>query len=73
MNKRIAAAVLWFFACWTAGSFLTYTVGISPLIGPIIGAAAAGLVALDPRGIIWARPAEAARAATSRTSAPDPA
>jgi hypothetical protein len=32
-------------------------VGISPMLGPIVGAAAAMLIAGDPRGIIWPRKA----------------
>jgi hypothetical protein len=73
MNKRIAAAVLWFLACWTAGSFLTYTVDISPLVGPIVGLAAAGLFAGDPRRIIWVRQPETAQAPSHSTTTADPA
>jgi hypothetical protein len=29
--------------------------GVSPLLGPILGAAAAGLIVGDPRRIIWTR------------------
>jgi len=71
MHKRIAAAVLWFLACWTAGSFFSYTLGLDPLVGPIVGIAAAGLFAGDPRRIIWVRSSVPATA--PRTSAPDPA
>ena len=59
MTKRVAAAFLWFYTGWYAGAFLAEIFGVSPVIGPIIGVAAAGLVVLDPRRIIWTvRPAE---------------
>jgi hypothetical protein len=35
-------------------------VGINPVVGPILGVAAAGLVVVDPRRMFWARPVEAA-------------
>ena len=34
-------------------------VGINPAFGPILGAAAAGFVVVDPRRMFWARPAPA--------------
>jgi hypothetical protein len=51
--KRILAAVLWFYAGWYAGATIAYFLGISEVLGPILGTAAAGLIAGDPRGIIW--------------------
>jgi hypothetical protein len=62
MKKRVLAAFLWFYAFWYVGAVVAYVLGISPLLGPIIGAAAAALFAGDPRGIIW----------RTRTSAPPP-
>ncbi len=53
MKKRVLAAFLWFIAGWYAGAMLAVLLGISPVLGPIIGAAAAGLIAGDPRRIIW--------------------
>lgn len=79
MHKRVAAAVLWLLAGWTAGSFLTFTIGVSPLLGPILGIAGAALFAGDPRRIIWTRRAEAASAESAagptprRRRIPDPA
>jgi hypothetical protein len=60
MTKRVLAAILWFYAGWYAGAMIAEFIGVSPLLGPLIGAAAAGLIAGDPRRIIW----------TSRASAP---
>ena len=53
MLKRVLAALLWFYAGWYAGNVLADLVGVSMMLGPIIGAAAAALVAGDPRRIIW--------------------
>ena len=56
MTKRLVAALLWFYTGWYAGALLADLFGISPALGPLIGAAAAGLIAVDPRRIIWKRP-----------------
>ncbi len=55
MTKRILAAMLWFYVGWYAGAMLAEMIGVSALLGPLIGAAAAGLIAGDPRHIIWKR------------------
>ncbi|HEU0236390.1 MAG TPA: hypothetical protein VFR14_08130 [Candidatus Limnocylindrales bacterium] len=70
MQKRVAAAVLWLLAGWTAGSFLTFTIGVSPLLGPILGIAGAALFAGDPRRIIWTQRAEAASAESTAATSP---
>ena len=56
MKKRALSAFLWFYCGWYAGAMIAHFVGVSPVLGPILGAAAAGLIAGDPRGIIWRRP-----------------
>ena len=53
MTKRVLAAMLWFYTGWYAGAMLAEFLGVSPFLGPLIGAAAAGLIAGDPRRIIW--------------------
>jgi hypothetical protein len=53
MKKRILATFLWFYAGWYVGAVFASFLGVSPMLGPILGAAAAGLFAGDPRGIIW--------------------
>ena len=53
MSKRIAAAVLWFFAGWYAGAFLAYMIGVSDILGPVLGITAAALFAGDPFDVIW--------------------
>ena len=69
MLKRVLAAFLWFYAGWYGGNILADFFGVSLLLGPIIGAAAAALVAGDPRRIIWtaramSKPVRAAGVAT---------
>jgi hypothetical protein len=67
MTKRVLAALLWFYTGWYAGALIADMIGVSPLLGPLIGAAAAGLIAGDPRRIIWT-----ARSATpAQPSAPE--
>ena len=70
MKKRILAAFLWFYAGWYAGAIIADFVGVSPFLGPLIGAVAAALVVGDPRGIIWSR---RSRTAPSSEVARDPA
>ena len=53
MKKRAFAAVLWFYVGWYGGAMLAEFLGVSPLLGPLIGTAAAVLFVGDPRGIIW--------------------
>jgi hypothetical protein len=54
-KKRVIAAFLWLWAGWYVGAILAHFLGLSPALGPVIGAAAAALIAGDPRGIIWTR------------------
>ena len=56
MKKRVFSAFLWFYAGWTLGSLISFAFGISPAIGPVLGAAASALFVGDPRRIIWTRP-----------------
>jgi len=53
MKKRALAAVLWFYAGWYAGNLIAAVVAVPDVFGPILGVAAAGLFAWDPRGIFW--------------------
>ena len=65
MTKRVAAAFLWFYTGWYAGAMIAAFLGVSPVIGPILGAAAAGFLVGDPLRIIWTRPAPKAVAAST--------
>ncbi len=53
MGKRLLATFLWFYAGWYAGAMVAWFLGIHAVLGPILGMAAAALVAFDPRGVIW--------------------
>jgi hypothetical protein len=68
MKKRILATFLWFFAGWYAGAVIAYALDVSAILGPILGVAAAGLIAGDPRGIIWSHRPSTAPTATPSSS-----
>lgn len=53
MKKRIAAAILWFYAAWFVGAALSFATGLSPVLAPILATAAAAIFAGDPRQMIW--------------------
>jgi hypothetical protein len=63
MKQRTLAAFLWFYTGWYAGAILADFSGWSPLIGPVLGAAVAAFVVVDPARVIWKRrPSPAPRA-----------
>lgn len=57
--KRIAAAFLWFYAFWALGSMISMVMGVPDLLGPALGVTAGLIVGIDPRRVIWRRPARA--------------
>jgi hypothetical protein len=57
MSKRLVSLVLWFYAGWTLGALIAFATGVSVLLGPILGVAAAAIFAGDPRHLIWRRTA----------------
>jgi hypothetical protein len=64
MNKRLLAAVLWFFAGWYLGGYISLIFGVPEAIGPVLGIAGAVVFAGDPLGIIWTKRAEPATLTT---------
>ena len=44
---------MWFYAWWYAGAIVADMFHVSPMLGPIVGVAAAALFVSDPRKIIW--------------------
>ena len=69
MSKRILAGILWLFAAWYLGNIVSYHLGISDLLGPILGVCAALVVVADPLRILWtasdARPSQGGSPAVS--------
>jgi hypothetical protein len=55
MKRRMLSALLWFFACWYGAALLANFLGIHPMLGPILGTAAAALFAGDPGRVVWGR------------------
>ena len=64
MKLRTASAVLWFFVGWYAGAYLVEIFGVSPILGPILGVATAGLLVGDPLRLIWSKRSENGTPAT---------
>lgn len=73
MTKRILAAMLWFYTGWYAGAMLAEVLGVSALLGPVIGVAAAGIITIDPRRVIWTRPTTSSPTTSSLEVAAKPA
>lgn len=69
MKKRVLAGLLWFYTIWYAWSMIASTLGVSEMLGPVLGLIAAALFAGDPLGRIWSstgdRPTATVRAAGS--------
>lgn len=63
MNKRAVASLLWFAMIWVAYEILWSVTGVLRPIGPVIAAAVAAVVAVDPLGALW--PKAARRESTS--------
>ena len=64
MNKRFVAVPLWFLTGWMVAAMVAYVLGLPGWIAPIAAVAAAVLVALDPAGWFWARPAKVSLASS---------
>lgn len=65
--KRTISTALWGYAFWYLGATLASIFNAPEAFGPILGVAAALLVAVDPRGHFWAKPS-AERTATPTLS-----
>ena len=70
MTKRLLATFLWFYTGWYAGALFADFLGLTTLLVPILGAAAAAVFAGDPRRLIWtAREVKSATASTPEPTA----
>jgi hypothetical protein len=65
MTKRWLSAVLWLYAGWWLGNFISDATGISELFGPALGTALAVLIAGDPFHVVWPRPARVSQPAST--------
>ena len=55
MPKRALAAFLWFASIWFAYEVIWSLTGVPRVLGPLMGAAAAIVVTIDPTGWFWSR------------------
>jgi hypothetical protein len=53
MKLRIVSAILWFLAGLVLAGAIAYILGVSQLVGVIVGAAWAAFVTIDPKHLIW--------------------
>lgn len=60
MSKRVVCAALWFLSMWYVGAYVAFVLGISSVVGLILGIAAAVLFAGDPMRVVWPRLGEPA-------------
>ena len=70
MKKRALSAVLWLYAGWYVGAMIAHVFDLSIALGPIVGVAAAAIIAGDPRRIIWTRPSVDRRASVEGLAEP---
>lgn len=56
MNKRLAAAALWFYAAWYLWATIAQLSGLTDWLGPLVGALAAILVVRVPDHTRGSRP-----------------
>ena len=73
MKKRVLAGLLWFYATWYAWSIVASTVGVSDMLGPVLGLIAAALIAGDPLGRIWSTSRERQAVNASASTFAEPA
>jgi len=57
MSKRILAGFLWFSAMWFGYEIVWSLFDVPRMIGPVIAAAVAAFVAIDPAARFWSIPA----------------
>jgi hypothetical protein len=53
MLKRVAAAFLWYAMIWVGYEIASSVVGFPRLIGPVVSAAVAMIVVVDPLRLFW--------------------
>ena len=58
MSKRAVAGLLWFGAIWFGYEILWSISDVPRMVGPVIGAAVAAFVVVDPIRRFWDAPAD---------------
>ena len=53
MKKRLFATLVWFYVAWYGGAVIASFLDVSPLLGPMMGIAAAALIGIDPLAKVW--------------------
>jgi hypothetical protein len=76
MLKRVAAALLWYAMAWVGYEIASSIVGVPRPVGPILAAAMAMIVVVDPFRLFWphadvgaAKPFRIGSSALDRTAA----
>jgi len=67
MLKRSAAALLWYAMIWVGYEILWSVTGVPRPLGPVVAAAVAMLVTVDPVHLFWPRSESASQATAVQT------
>lgn len=54
MKLRIVSTILWSLAGWSLAAAFATILGVSPLIGPVVGTVWGAFVLVDPKHVLWA-------------------
>ncbi len=54
MKLRITSTLLWLLAGWAVGAAFATILGVSTLIGPVVGIVWGAFVLADPKHVLWA-------------------
>jgi hypothetical protein len=53
MKLRTVSCLLWFLAGWGVAGTVAINLGLSQMVGPLVGVAWAALVIVDPKDVVW--------------------
>ena len=67
--KRLVAAGLWLYVYWYVGSMMAAMLKVPDLLGPTLGIAAALIIAIDHRKLVWTRRSPVQATSTTAASA----
>lgn len=72
MKLRIVSTFLWFFAGLILTDAFAYALGVTQLVGVLVGAAWAAFVNIDPKHLIWGVESRGHAAAKQRATLTSP-